>query len=589
MQSTRVTAFILFIACTTIFLANGRPLGSGDTITNTLIGFNLLENHRIDCDNFRGKFHNHSNSYWFVDAPNGQLVPYYPIGPAIVSFPICVGYWAYLKTQHGEIDITSATFENHRQAFEHLAASIIAAASVVLFFLTSRILFDLRTAIITSLVFAFCTNVWVTSSQALWQHGCSNLMNLGSFYALLRAHRASGDSARRLWILATGVCCGMLPAIRPSGLLFLIAFGVYCFTQFKKEFWLFCLGMLSSIPSLAYNLKYSGNLLGGYKSLLNSSRFSASHIGPSVAGTLFSPNRGLFVFCPVIIFAWSGITYLVKNIRSLNKDTLLILLFALASFLHCSLFSLFNVWWAGHCYGPRYMTDGLPALIFLINYFVFSAFSTTSLRGAVAIIAFATLALYSMFVQVIGAFGHGGAGWDAYPLNVDKFPRRLWDINDTVIKRHIAALRNRLFVSSEPISKNPQYLFGKVLSIVDQSGNQLPQPLVVHSGEKKVLQAEVQNLGSIKWTGYLAGDDGRQTYVDITFSEKNISDSTNNNNNILYVAKRLRPVEKGFALGEVTFPSKCGDYRLKAQMDWGSIEGNRFTREPFLLDVKVVP
>ncbi len=589
MQSTRVTAVILFIACVTIYLANGRPLGSGDTITNTLIGFNLLENHRIDCENFRDKFHHHSNSYWFVDAPNGQLVPYYPIGPAIVSFPICVGYWAYLKTLHGELDITSATFENHRQTFEHLSSSMIATASVVLFFLSSRILFNFRTAIITSLVFAFCTNVWVTSSQALWQHGCSNLMNLGTFYALLRANRATVDSARKLWIFAAGVCCGMLPAIRPSGLLFLFAFGVYCFTQFKRELWLFCLGMLSSLPSLAYNLKYSGSLLGGYKSLINSTRFSASHIYPSVVGTLFSPNRGLFVFCPVIVFAWSGIAHLANNIRSLNKDTFLILLFSGASFLHCSLFSLFNVWWAGHCYGPRYMTDGMPAFIFLINYFVFSAFSTTSLKNTVAIIAFAILSLYSMFVQIVGAFGHGGDGWNAYPLNVDRYHQRLWDTEDTAIKRHFTALRNRLFVSSEPTNKNPQYLFGKVLSIVDQSGNPLPQPLVVHSGEEIVLQAEVQNLGSIRWTGYLAGDEGRQSYVDVSFSEKDIAGSNNNNNNFLYVAKRLRPVEKGIALGVVTFPSTCGEYKLNAQIEWGNIAGNRFTREPFLLDVKVVP
>lgn len=587
MQSTRLTAFILFIACITIYLANGRPHGSGDTITNTLMGFNLLENHRIDCDNFRGKFHHHANSYWFVDAPNGQLVPYYPVGPAIVSFPLCIGYWAFLKTSPGKIDVTSATFENQRQTFEHLASSVIAAASVVLFFLSSRLLFNLRTSIITSIVFAFCTNIWTTSSQALWQHGSSNLMALGCFYSLLCANRSSTDRTRKLWILSAGLCCGMLPSIRPSGVIFLLAFAAYCTTQFKKDLWLFCFGLLSSIPTLAYNLNYSGSLLGGYKSLINPTRFSLSHVVPSITGTLFSPNRGLLIFCPVIIFAWSGISHLAKNIRSLNQDNLLLFLFTVASFLHCSLFSIFNVWWGGHCYGPRYMTDGLPAFIFLINYFVVAVLSANSKKHTVAIIAFAVLAFYSMFVQIVGAFGHGGAGWDSHPLNVDKYHKRLWDFKDTAIKRHFTALRSSFFAAQEPTNKNPQYLFGKVLSITDESGHPLPQPLVVHPGEKKVLIAEVQNLGSIKWTGYLSGDYGPHSFVNMSFADGSTADS--GTGGMLYVAKRLRPVEKGIAMGEVTFPSKCGDYKLNAQMEWGNIAGNRFIREPFFISIRVVP
>ncbi|MBA3995539.1 MAG: hypothetical protein C0469_18630 [Cyanobacteria bacterium DS2.3.42] len=587
MQSSRLTAFILFIACITIYLANGRPLGSGDTITNTLVGFNLLENHRIDCDNFRGKFHHHANSYWFVDAPNGQLVPYYPVGPAIVSFPLCIGYWASLKTSPGKIDVTSATFENQRQTFEHLASSVIAATSVVLFFLSSRLLFNLRTSIITSIVFAFCTNVWVTSSQALWQHGSSNMMTLGSFYALLRANRASGDSACKTWILVAGVCCGMLPAIRPSGLIFLLAFGAYCIIHFRKDLWLFGLGLLSCIPTLAYNLKYAGSLLGGYKTQFNASRFSTSNFSAGFTGVLFSPNRGLFVFCPVVVFAWSGISHLVKNIRSSDKDNLLLLLFSVASLLHCALFFFFNVWWGGHCYGPRYMTDGLPAFIFLINYFVVAVLPANSLKHTVAIIAFAVLAFYSMFVQIVGAFGHGGAGWDSHPLNVDKYHKRLWDFKDTAIKRHFTALRSSFFVDQEPTNKNPQYLFGKVLSITDESGHPLPQPLVVHSGEKQVFIAEVQNLGSIRWTGYLSGDYGPHSYVNMSFVDSSAADS--GAGGMLYVAKRLRPVEKGIAMGEVTFPSKCGDYKLNAQMEWGNIAGNRFTREPFFISIRVVP
>ena len=56
-----------------------------------------------------------------------------------------------------------------------LSASLIAALSVAAFLALAEELTNRKAALLLTLVYAFGSQTWSTSSQALWQHGSSEL------------------------------------------------------------------------------------------------------------------------------------------------------------------------------------------------------------------------------------------------------------------------------------------------------------------------------------------------------------------------------------------------------------------------------
>ena len=93
-----------------------------------------------------------------------------------------------------------------------------------------------------------------------------------------------------------------------------------------------------------------------------------------------------------------------------------------------------RVWWGGHCYGPRLLTDAVPCLILL----TIPALDWIA-RAAALRVAFAALVAWSCFVQAVGAFCYPGSRWDETPVAVGSRPSRLWDWRDSPITRSLAA------------------------------------------------------------------------------------------------------------------------------------------------------
>src|SRR6185503_16257358 len=77
----------------------------------------------------------------------------------------------------------------------------------------------------------------------------------------------------------------------------------------------------------------------------------------ALACNLISPARGLLVFTPVFLF--SIVSLANRSWTSPLAPWLTAL--TLAHFLLVSFFTTF--WWAGHAYGPRYLSDIIPILV----------------------------------------------------------------------------------------------------------------------------------------------------------------------------------------------------------------------------------
>jgi hypothetical protein len=84
----------------------------------------------------------------------------------------------------------------------------------------------------------------------------------------------------------------------------------------------------------------------------------SASLAKGAAGTLFSPNRGLFIFSPWIALAL-GVAVVPAVARRLASERPVAWLLA-ALLPYFLVLSKYSVWWGGQCFRPRYWTDVIP-------------------------------------------------------------------------------------------------------------------------------------------------------------------------------------------------------------------------------------
>jgi hypothetical protein len=277
--------------------------------------------------------------YFFTEATNGHLTSTYPIGTAIISFPLYVIFFIYLKLAalwQGGLDLSSLSinivdpsFNDQRKLFEKLAGSVLTASAVVIFYLLIRLKFNRAIAWITTFIYAFATLNWMIASQGLWQHTASNLALVSTMLCLFKANRTEGKRQITLLVIA-GIFRGLLLGIRSTSLVFAIAILAYAILTYRYKSIFVILGSSSALINFAWNIHHFGSgaksLSGGYSQHFNThlvsydSQFN-SFVGRFL-GLLVSPNRGFFIFSPILLFALPG-AYAVFKRRSHPDERLI--------------------------------------------------------------------------------------------------------------------------------------------------------------------------------------------------------------------------------------------------------------------------
>ena len=113
-----------------------------------------------------------------------------------------------------------------------------------------------------------------------------------------------------------------------------------------------------------------------------------------------------------------------------RADAILLMRYAsLAAVAILLTYSKFIAWWGGHGYGPRYFTDAMPFVGFLFAPGLLPLFKGT-IKARIGRIAAITLLVYSIFIQLVGAFC-----WPSpWTLNDPPYRFRLWDWRDSEIE-----------------------------------------------------------------------------------------------------------------------------------------------------------
>ena len=194
-------------------------------------------------------------------------------------------------------------------------------------------------------------------------------------------------------------------------------------------------GILGGLPFLWYNYVLFGNVFGGYAEDLSLFAVNAGFAGHFL-GLLFSPNGGLFIFCPALLLSIAGFYVICSKGDSPVRTILLVS--GLAVLLEIFLYSFWNALSSStaFCFGPRYLTGLVPFLCLYTGYFLEDWFGTgkTGHQGPIkwlAITVVGGLIISSVCIQIIGVFFYGYSS-DA---NLTMNDERAWNVTDSLIIR----------------------------------------------------------------------------------------------------------------------------------------------------------
>jgi hypothetical protein len=425
------SSIILGIVIALAYLANGREIGAFDTIPTTLLPLAIIRGDGLRLDRFRPLLREWGTPLpVFVTESFGHIISRYPVGPALAALPLIAPQVMVLDriVPGWDRDLNRVRDESRRMG-KRAAAVLAALVAIAL----HRLLVGLglcRVAIPAVIATALGSSLWSVASQALWQHGPAAL---ALTLTMLLLHPQSVSRGR---MLLAGLATAMLVVTRPLDLIFaLFVFAWVAWTHPRRLAWFLPAPVVLGFALVGYNEYYFARITGGQDQLEQQHRELHGVGGPwsgdlrtGMAGTLLSPNRGLFIFSP-----WVAVAIAVSpvTVRKLATGSLVRwLLLALVPYLF--VLSKYAVWWAGGSFGPRYWTEAFPLFGVLLACGLDWARDRS--RGLMAL--FALTILLSVMVHAIGAFCFPST-WNFFPVDIDVHHERLWDWRDTELSRCI--------------------------------------------------------------------------------------------------------------------------------------------------------
>jgi hypothetical protein len=435
---TLVLALTVFVA----YKFNGRLQLSGDAIPATLIPIEILRGDGPFLDRYRPLlFKMERGQPYYAASRRGHLVSCYPPGNLVAYLPF---FWSLKGLQ----DLRGPGWDSSPQLTLILAlrmgkdaAAMIVAVTIALLY---RLLLRLglsRFALPACIAAGLGSSLWMVASQAAWQHGPAALALVAALLSLTTEELTRGR------LLVAGFWTALLVTIRPVDLPFSIALALWVLRYHPRGLaWFVPFPLVLGSLFLAHNLYFFGSFFGGQVQLdtFNTLRhdvtgsWSRDLLG-GMAGTLVSPSRGLFVYCP-----WAAMAVLTVPAWAARLSARSATTWALAALVGFGLLiSSYSVGWAGQCFGPRYWTEATPLLAIMLA----QSLEWARDRARALVPAFALAICWSIAVQAIGAATYP-TGWGTGPVNIDLHPERLWDWRDTELSRAVGLLRCKAYASS---------------------------------------------------------------------------------------------------------------------------------------------
>jgi hypothetical protein len=394
----------VFLPALVVYQSNNRTIGSGDTAPMVPTALSILRQQDIALDEF---IHSEAPPY-YVCRIDVHYYTRFGLGPAVLALP----FVELARCGGGDLDdpVMGARLEK-------VIASVVAAATGALVFLALLRVAEPAPAAVLTTFFVLGSQNWSIASQALWQHGPVAACAAGSLW--LELHSAGRGT---VWVrLMQGILLGFSLGCRPTAGLLVLAFAALIAVREWRWLPAYLAGVLLAYgPFMWLHVHAYHSWLGPYVHAASEAKWSAD-LGLALAGNLVSPARGVLLYQPLVILAAVGLW--PRFARRIGVPVAAAL--AAWCLLHLLVVSCYTHWWGGHAWGPRFLTELMPALT------VLSAPATAWLwRGLGGRVLIGVLIAWSIGLQALGVYSPGAQRWMAQPVDVDQAPQRLWDWSD---------------------------------------------------------------------------------------------------------------------------------------------------------------
>lgn len=378
----------------------------------------LVHHKNMQLDDFKNTIE--QNHYYAIDESRGHLYYSFPPGTPL----LCAPFFAVLDKFYKRVfyaDTGNLLSGYSHQGMElFLAAFFLAITAVLLFVVLKQFKIDTWLALVIIGVFAYGTSAWSVASRGLFAHGPTMLFLTATLWALNKSKQNIN------WLWLAGFLLAYAYIIRPTNSVAIVVFGCFILFTYRMHSWRAIIpGLLVLALFALRNYSVYGNILSPY--------YQPSHIGndnhlwQGIAGNLFSPNRGLFIFSPFFLLL---IPFIVIGVKRQLFSPLLYSIIA-AIVLHTLLISYFNNWYAGWCFGPRYFADILPLMMIVLAIGLQEVVSNSpGAERTIVISSFFILSFISCAIHYRGANSGATEQWNYIPNNIDDNRARVWDWND---------------------------------------------------------------------------------------------------------------------------------------------------------------
>lgn len=392
--------FLTSVAFVFILYMVNRPLVTLDSYWVIPTTLSLLNEGNINLDEFSA--YGVGNSYAAIQIDN-HFYNYFPYGISFLIIPIV----AILN-----IFIPESFFFQYHGQIEKFCASLLILSSF--FFLYNVFLFYISKKISAFLVvvMGLCTPLFTSGSRALWQHPGSVLLLSISLFLLVSLMKRNVRAVPLL-----GITLALSYVVRPTNAIPFLLISLFVVYYFQEQKWKYIAYSVATLILYAIvNYFNFGDFLPPY---YRSSRLTFDWDVFKIAflGNMFSPNRGLFVWSPVLLVFILSI-FVAKKERPIILLSLLIIIF------HFIAISLFPHWWGGHSVGPRFTTDIIP-FFGLVLCLVWKHFQS----NRVFFVSFLMLVVISFAVQISAVISKKTQLWNIRGSDINEKPERVWDWN----------------------------------------------------------------------------------------------------------------------------------------------------------------
>jgi hypothetical protein len=295
---------------------------------------------------------------YFWQSPNGLYYQTHDLGNPVLMTPLAIlGLAASSVPAEQQIETPPLFIKVLASILSSLQGPLVSLA----IYGCLRLYVSSIQAFLYSAIFLL-TNFFLAHTRMPWDVTGAGLFGSIAFLATLSFVRSADHATTKIAI--AGAACGLTAAFRYSFAPFMILMVGLCLLPYRDRItknailaFGVCL-ILFLLPSFAYNYIRMGNPLHPATVIpVYPTRPELSWRLPgNLFRLLFSFNKGLFIYCPFLLFAlWQR----TPEMRLIRNGVVI------ATLAYAGVLAATRTWAAGISWGPRYLVPVLPMLYFL--------------------------------------------------------------------------------------------------------------------------------------------------------------------------------------------------------------------------------